>query len=267
MLFALKMNDATYDTLRITRTWPPAENQHMKRHLVFGFALIVTMVFGGIAAEDAQAQAGGRPRPGGNQQGQKQGQKQNEEDEVKLPEDPKLLELHKNFVLAAEKLAGDYERTNQTDKARSCYTEILRLVPSYTPAADKLAKIKVKEATAEKKLVDVYANKGWQDTGITVEKGRPLTIRANGEWVMKMTYTLPADGIEIPKELRDFPLGALVGAISESADLSEAKPFMVGNEKSMEPSTPGKLYLRMYDSNPDDNTGRLGVIVEGTFKK
>ena len=241
----------------------------MKRQTMWAWSAISAVILGCAMSGDAQAQTAGRPRPGqprpgGNQQGQKQ---DGDKGGIKLPDDPKLLEIHKNFVLAAEKLAGDYERTNQTDKARSCYTEILRLVPSYTPAAEKLEKIKVKEATAEKKLVDVFANKGWQDTGITIAEGRPLTIRSNGEWVMKMTYTLSADGIEIPKELRDFPLGALVGAISESADLSEAKPFMVGAEKSFEPTTPGKLYLRMYDSNPDDNTGRLGVMVEGTFKK
>ena len=35
----------------------------------------------------------------------------------------------------------EYERTNQVDKARDCYEEILRLVPTYTPAADKLKAI------------------------------------------------------------------------------------------------------------------------------
>ncbi|MGC3965897.1 MAG: hypothetical protein QM775_00550 [Pirellulales bacterium] len=217
--------------------------------------------------QGGQGTQGGMNRgPGGQQRGPG-GNRGGEESTFKLPDDARLLTIHKNFVDAAEKLAGEYERANQTDKARDCYTEILRLVPSYSPAADKLNKIKEKEATAEKKLVDVLGNKGWQDTGINVIAGKPLSIRANGEWVMKMTYTLSPDGIEIPKELRDFPLGSLVGAISESADLSEAKVFLVGSEKSIEPNVTGRLYLRMYDSNPDDNTGRLGVIVEGTFKK
>jgi hypothetical protein len=217
-----------------------------------------------------QGQTPGMNRPGGNQQGGQRGpggKGDDDENKIKLPDDPKLLMIHKNFVEAAEKLAADYERQNLPDKARDCYTEILRLVPTYSPAAEKLNAIKTKEATAEKKLVDVMGSKGWQDTGINVMAGKPLTIRANGEWVMKMTYTLSPDGIEIPKELRDFPLGSLVGAISESADLSEAKVFLVGKEKSMEPNVSGRLYLRMYDSNPDDNTGRLGVMVEGTFKK
>src|SRR5690606_1607632 len=134
-------------------------------------------------ADDASAQQFNRPRPGMNRPGQQQGQNQgknNEQKQVKLSDDPKLLELHKNFVLAAEKLAGDYERTNQIDEARDCYTEMLRLVPTYSPAAEKLASIKVKEATAEKKLVDVYANKNWQDTGIIVQAGKPLSLRCSG---------------------------------------------------------------------------------------
>lgn len=246
----------------------------MRRLISLGIAAAWAATWILTTAGDAQAQQQpgrrgppGMNRPAGGGPGGAGGQNRNEPEPLKLPDDPKLLELHKNFVLAAEKLAGDYERTNQVDKARACYSEILRLVPTYSPAADKLTKIKEKEATAEKKLVDVFANKGWQDTGINVLEGKPLTIRANGEWVIRMTYTLSPDGIEIPKELRDFPLGSLVGVISESADLSEAKPFLVGKEKSMEPGVSGRLFLRMYDGNPDDNTGRIGVIVEGTFKK
>ncbi|MCE9603575.1 MAG: hypothetical protein K8U03_01590 [Planctomycetia bacterium] len=208
----------------------------------------------------------------GNNNGQGNGQNNgqggnNRRPTVELPDDPKLLELHKNFVLAAEKLAGDYERTNQHDKARSCYSEILRLVPTYTPAAEKLAKIKEKELTAEKKLVDVYANKGWQDSGIQVIAGRPISLRSNGQWTLKMTYNLQADGLEIPKELRDFPLGALIGLIGDSVDDKDAKPFFIGADKTFDATKSGKLYLRIYDSDPEDNLGRIGVIVEGSFNK
>lgn len=187
--------------------------------------------------------------------------------QVELPDDPKLLELHKNFVLAAEKLAGEYERGGQNDKARNCYSEILRLVPTYSPAEEKLAKIKEKEATAEKKLVDVYANKGWQDTGIQVIQGRPISFHSTGQWTFKMTYNLQADGLEIPKELRDFPLGSLIGLIAESTTDKDAKPFLVGADKSFEAPKSGRLFLRIYDSDPEDNMGRIGVMVEGTFKK
>lgn len=215
-----------------------------------------------LAVEPLAAQQQPRqPRNGG---GQGSGGNRSQ---VELPDDPKLLELHKNFVLSAEKLAGEYERAGQVDKARDCYTEMLRLVPSYTPAAEKLAKLKEKEATAEKKLFDVLANKGWQDTGIVVQQGRPLSFHSSGQWTFKMTYNLQADGLEIPKELRDFPLGSLIGLIAESTDDKEAKPFFIGNDKSMDAPKSGRLFLRIYDSDPDDNMGRIGVIVEGSFKK
>ena len=35
-----------------------------------------------------------------------------------LPDDPQLLGLHKEFVVKAEKLAVEYERKKQFDKAR-----------------------------------------------------------------------------------------------------------------------------------------------------
>lgn len=209
----------------------------------------------------------GGNQQGGNQQGGNQQGGNRRPSQVELPDDPKLLEIHKNFVLAAEKLAGDYERGGQIDKARNCYTEILRLVPTYTPAEEKLAKIKEKEATAEKKLVDVYANKGWQDTGIQVIQGRPISFHSTGQWTFKMQYNLQADGLEIPKELRDFPLGSLIGLIAQSTDDKDAKPFLVGADKSFEAQKSGRLFLRIYDSDPEDNTGRIGVVVEGTFKK
>ncbi len=38
-----------------------------------------------------------------------------------LPSDPQLLGLHKEFVVKAEKLALEYERKKQFDKAREDY--------------------------------------------------------------------------------------------------------------------------------------------------
>lgn len=235
----------------------------MSKHftIIIGFATVIA-----FAASQASAQQGRTPvRTGGPQQGNK-GQN-NQEKEVKLPEDPKLLELHKNFVLAAEKLGLEYETKNQHDKARSCYEEILRLVPSYTPAAEKLAQIKQKEATAERRTVDVFANKGWQDVGIGVAAGKPIAIKSSGSWTMKMSYNLSPDGIEIPKELQNFPLGALVAKIATSPNDEDAKIILVGTEKSFTAETDGRLYFRMYDSDPDDNNGKITVYLEGTFKK
>jgi hypothetical protein len=239
------------------------------------FPLFLAIALATVLATDAAGQqfrAPTRPGmqgPGGNRgnQGGNNNNNNNAPREVKLPDDPKLLELHKNFVLGAEKLAAEYERMNQIDKARNCYEEIIRLVPTYTQAAEKLATIKQKEATAEHRTIDIYANKGWQDVGVGVAAGKPVSIKASGSWTMKMQYNLSPDGIEIPKELQNFPLGSLVAKIATSPTDEEAKIINIGTSKSFTSDIDGRLYLRMYDSDPEDNLGKISVFLEGTFKK
>lgn len=207
-------------------------------------------------------------QPGGQANRGNAGRPDDEKKEFKLPEDPKLLKLHETFVLSAMKLALDYENAKDIEKAAKCYEEILRLVPSYAQAEQKLKEIKVKEAIADRKPFEVYANRTWQDTGVTVLEGKPITIKAAGSWSLKMSYALTADGIEIPKELQELPLGALVGVIAEpNSTMEDVKPFFIGASKSFEPNKTGRLLLRIYDQDVDDNVGKLSVMIEGTFKK
>ncbi len=240
---------------------------------------------------------------------------------VKLPEDPRLLELHKALVRDAEKLALEYQKSKQLDKARVVYGEIIRFVPTYGKAANALQQIHGTEATAERKVFEVAANKGWQDTGIDVVEGRPMVFRVfEGKWHLLMDYPVGPDGIEIPKELRQFNLGSLIGIITppghkpgeepqaappsadasgtapaENAPAAEAappaegepankdsassesasqekkeeaqgpKPFLIGSKLDLLAPLSGRLYVRMYDAQPDDNTGKLKVTITGTF--
>jgi hypothetical protein len=237
-----------------------------------------------------------------------------------LPEDARLLEIHKAFVMGAEKLAQEYMNNKDMDKARDCYREILRLVPGYPDAQEKLDQIVGKEQTAARKVVDVFANKGWQDTGLTVIEGKPMVFRADGKWKLRMELDVTANGMAIPDDLRRFNLGSLIGLIddgtvnhsasasvaakapaasSEAATASGAtasaegtgsteappadasattepakdeeedkssKPFFIGRQLDMTCKRSGKLYLRMYDFEPSDNAGKLGVLISGTFK-
>lgn len=183
-----------------------------------------------------------------------------------IPDDPKLRELYKDFVTRAERLGREFEKARQYDKARTCYEQILKLVPGYPAAEAALAKLRQREATAVRRSLDVVANKGWQDTGVVVLPGKPLTIRAEGTWNFRLAAALGPNGMEIPKELRDFNLGALVGMVVAS-DPSEAKPFFVGSELDMVAEERGRLWLRMYDADPSDNAGKLSVTIEGTFER
>lgn len=192
--------------------------------------------------------------------------KKEEKPKVKpLPDDKKLLALHFDFVKKAEKLATEYEGTKDWGKARAVYEEILKLVPQYPNANAKLTEMIQREAGAQKVLVTVKADTDWQDTGIELVEGKPIIIQVSGTWVFRLEVETTADGLTIPKELRDFPLGCLVGMIP-SDDPKLAKPFVLGSGKQFISDRSGKLFLRMYDTDPRDNRGSLKVEIHGTFK-
>jgi hypothetical protein len=224
--------------------------------LACGLALV-------LAAATAQPQGG---RPGG--QGSRNRQDDDEERQPPpRPTDPRLIEIHKDFLTKAEKLATEYERKKELDKAREVYSAILRLVPEY-PLADKaLQRLQQEEATTDKKVLDVFADKDWQDTGVTIVEGRPVIIEAAGEWTFQMTYKLGPDGIDIPQELRSFNLGCLVGVIASPGAEQDAKPFFIGASTRFIAENSGQLYLRMYDGDPKDNDGKLQVSIQSTFAK
>lgn len=207
-------------------------------------------------------------QPPGRGQGNRS---RNDDDEERRPParptDPKLIEIHKDFLMKAEKLALEYERKKELDKAKEVYDAILRLVPEY-PAADRaIQRLRQEEATTDKKVLDVHADKDWQDTGVTIVEGRPVIIEASGEWTVQMTYKLGPDGIDIPEELRNFNLGCLVGVIASPGAAQDAKPFFIGSGVQFVAEDSGRLYLRMYDGDPKDNAGKLQVIIQSTFAK
>lgn len=194
------------------------------------------------------------------------GKKKEEKPKVKpLPDDKRLLSLHLDFVKKAEKLAGEYEGTKDWGKARAVYEEILKLVPQYPSANAKLTEMLQREAGAQKTTVTVKADSDWQDSGIELIEGKPIIIQVTGTWVFHLEAETSADGLSIPKELRDFPLGCLVGMIP-SDDPKLSKPFVLGSGKQFISDRNGKLFMRMYDTDPRDNRGSLKVEIHGTFK-
>lgn len=183
-----------------------------------------------------------------------------------LPDDERLMALHRDFVKKAETLAKEYESDKDWGKARAVYEEILKLVPQYSSASSKLAEMMQRESTAKVAAFSVKANAGWQDTGIDLIAGKPIQIIAGGAWVFHLEVETNAEGLTIPKELRDFPLGCLIGYIPDP-DPEKAKPFVVGNRTQMIAERSGRLFLRMYDTDPSDNTGALKVEIHGTFEQ
>lgn len=251
----------------------------MRRTQLLVILLTLTIAATTVTAAWGQ-QRGQRRNQNGNTQRDKQkddsedDEEEKEEEPVPLPSDPRLLDIHREFVRKAGDLATEYEKAGEYDKARDVYIEVLRLIPTYTPAMKKMNEIREQLATAERVVVDVFADREWQDTGIDLIQGKPVRIQARGEWTFRMTYKLPADGVEIPEKLRDFNLGALVGVIDPSnpkeidEDNEEAtEPFLIGSKFEFDAPISGRLMLRMYDSDTKDNAGKLSVDIKGTFKK
>ncbi|MBI1248912.1 hypothetical protein GC197_13860 [bacterium] len=195
---------------------------------------------------------------------QAQGAKGKQPEPLDLPSDPRLVEIHREFVTKAEKLGDEYARKKDWEKARVVFAEVLKLVPNYRPAVEKLKVINGELSHANVKVITVEAKSGWIDTGINLVEGTPLAFRTEGEWML--VHVSDADGLDIPKEARDYKLGSLIGAIAQSSIPDKNnRPFTIGKQKQMNAPNSGRLLLKMHDLFNDDNRGQIRVEVRGNF--
>lgn len=165
-------------------------------------------------------------------------------------------------------MAVEYERKKDFDKAREVYESLVRLVPKYGAAEAGLNRILANQRAQDRKLANIFANKAWQDSGVTLREGMPVQIEVKGTW--KVAFETGPAGLEIPNELRPkdnrIKLGTLIGVIANSpAELTEGQPFVVSGGMSFNAKKTGRLYLRMFDINPLDNEGSLYVLIQSTF--
>ena len=235
---------------------------------VFLPALIGVMLASVACTADAQNNRAAR------QQAERQKQIQKKMQEIanntpQLPTDPQLLVLHKEFITKAEKLAGEYERKKQYDRAREVYEALVRLVPKYKNAEEGLRRM-MSNQLSDRKLTKVAAAGEWQDTGANIQKGMPIQFEVKGTW--KVVYETDAEGIQIPNELKPrdgrIKLGTLIGVIAtKPSDLKEEKPFIVKTGKEMIAERSGRLFLRMFDIDPMDNEGEIYVLTRSNFGK
>ncbi|MEM8668980.1 MAG: hypothetical protein AAGG48_15775 [Planctomycetota bacterium] len=192
------------------------------------------------------------------------------ENQPQLPSDPQLLTLHKEFIAKAERLAAEFERKKQLDKAREVYEAMVRLVPKYAAAEEGLNRVLGGQRFKDRKLVNVEANKLWQDTGVVLQQGMPVHVEIKGTW--RVVYETGPKGIEIPQEMRPkdnrIKLGTLIAVVANSpSELTEANPFVLEHGKDFTARKSGRLYLRMFDVDPSDNEGSMYVLIQSTFAR
>lgn len=184
-----------------------------------------------------------------------------------LPNDPKLQDLHRDFIVKAERLATEYERKQDLDGAQAVYQSLLKLAPDHKLAEQALSRVLEAQAQ-DKKIVRVSARGEWQDTGVSLLQGKPVHLLAKGQWTV-INSVGPA-GFEIPKEMRPkdnrIKLGTLIGVVvPEGGNPQAARPFAIGDSHSFTASTDGRLFLRMFDVDPSDNQGIMSVMIRSSF--
>lgn len=192
------------------------------------------------------------------------------ENQPVLPNDPQLLSLHREFITKAEKLAVEYERKRQFDRAREVYESLVRLVPKYGKAEEGLKRILNTQAMKDRKIAEVLATREWQDSGATIQQGMPVHFEVRGTW--KVVFETGPEGIHIPGEMKPrnsrIQLGTLIGVIVNSPDeFKEAKPFIITTGHEFIADKSGRLYMRMFDVDPTDNDGRMLVMIQSSFAK
>ena len=235
----------------------------MINHRIPALGLLLLIHFG-----MSSIAVGQRTDPRQNQKRLQEQMRAAAENQPQLPSDPVLLNLHKEFIAKAEKLAVEYERKKDFDKAREVYESLVRLVPKYGAAEAGLNRILANQRAQDRKLANIFANKAWQDSGVTLREVMPVQIEVKGTW--KVGFETGPAGLEIPNELRPkdnrIKLGTLIGVIANSpAELTEGQPFVVSGGMSFNAKKTGRLYLRMFDINPLDNEVSLYVLIQSTF--
>jgi hypothetical protein len=114
-------------------------------------------------------------------------------------------------------------------------------------------------------LVDVHADRGWQDTGISVREGDRVTIvQIDGAWTCwaaNVPYHDAAGAAPWASEdegiVTSAPIGSLVGRL----DKGPRTAFAVGRWKEYTATSDGTLELAMNDSYYEDNAGRITVAI------
>lgn len=216
-------------------------------------------------------------------------------------------EVLRDFATRVRRIAIQYEQAGDHEKAKNTLRLLLQSAPNDVEAKALLDRISRQELAANKTTVKIFANQGWQSAGVQVQEGKPVVIETKGTWVLRMNRVVGADGLEVPYDMRDFPLGSLIGAIdpaagsvpeprAETADrraLLDAiretapaaprdspaaakgkkptelnpRPFLIGSKKVLTPAVTGTLYLKVHDSIEADNSGELIVTISGQVRQ
>ncbi|NLE37328.1 MAG: hypothetical protein GX621_04820, partial [Pirellulaceae bacterium] len=117
--------------------------------------------------------------------------------------------------------------------------------------------------------VEVSAERGWQNSGLRVERGKTYRLTAAGRYQIadepKIWWCEP-NGVTI-RYYRDRPLGMLLAAVlpdieDSTVEPGPPEPIPVGLETTLAPKHAGTLLFKINESAGDWHDNRGGLAVE-----
>lgn len=108
----------------------------------------------------------------------------------------------------------------------------------------------------------VYAYRDWQSSGVHVNAGDRVSMRADGSWLYTPKEYNGPEGHPIYPAPTFYPdpharAGALLGRVGESG-----QEFIVGRRRRIDVTKDGMLYFRINDDILSDNDGYVTVDIE-----
>lgn len=127
------------------------------------------------------------------------------------------------------------------------------------------------ELTDERK-VQIEAGRGWQSSGVRVEKGQAYQVIATGQFTLAdhpKPWVSESQGISF-RYFDGRPIGTLIGCLrieegpAGSANESMLSNFVIGRDHQFTAPVTGTLYLRLNDAwnSLHDNRGQVSVSIQ-----
>ena len=185
--------------------------------------------------------------------------------------DVRAAQLEESFIKESAELARSYQEAGHLEKAKSMLQTLKKLNPEIPGVDARLKALNEEILTANESDLEVDTTGGWGKPCGLVYKGKPIKIRAVGEYRFVTNLTVGPDGFPTEDSVRDMaadvPCGALMGLIlpkgKSGKPAKPSKPFAIGAGKTVSPKEDGVLFLKVNVPSGHKCNGRLKVRLSG----
>lgn len=186
--------------------------------------------------------------------------------------DVKANEIQDGFMKSAEDLASEYFELKEYDKARVLLKSIQALDPNRSNLDLKLKRLDDAMIGANEMEMEVTTSHGWESSTVLVAAGKPIRIKAAGNYKFVLSAQLTPNGFvsktASPLELvNELPFGALIGIVIPPGvpltDKKKDQPFLIGEGCDYTATRDGILFIRVNAPSENKNTGKIDVRITG----